>query len=144
MATYAFHAITDVGRQREQNEDSCGEEEVAGGVLLVVCDGMGGHAAGEVASRLAVDAITQVFANAPTEDPGERLRRGFLVANQRILGHAEKSGIESMGTTAVASYVRDGEAWVAHVGDSRLYHVRGGAVVWRTMDHTRVQKMVER
>ncbi len=141
---YAFHAVTDVGRQREQNEDACGETDAAGGVLLIVCDGMGGHEAGEVASRIAVDAIGQIFTNSPAEDPAERLKSGFLVANQRILVHAEKLGLDSMGTTAVAAFVRDGEAWIGHVGDSRVYHLRGGAVLWRTADHTRVQKMVER
>src|SRR4051812_42905355 len=135
-APYTFEAATDVGRKREQNEDACGEIETAGGVLLIVCDGMGGHEAGEVASRIAVDAIGQIFQNSPADDPGERLKAGFLVANQRILVHAERNGTGSMGTTAVAAFVRGGEAWIAHVGDSRCYHLRDGAVLWRTADHT--------
>ena len=141
---YTFHAVTDVGRGREQNEDSCGEVSAAGGELLVVCDGMGGHESGEVASRIAVDAIMQIFQNSPASDPSERLKNGFLVANQRILAHAEKAGLDGMGTTAVAAFVRDGEAWIGHVGDSRAYHLRGGSVLWRTADHTRVQKMIDR
>jgi serine/threonine protein phosphatase PrpC len=136
--------LSDVGKARQQNEDSRGETETAGGNLLIVCDGMGGHEAGEVASRIAVEAITQIFKNSPSEDPAERLKAGFLVANQRILAHAEKGNIESMGTTAVAAFVRDGKAWIAHVGDSRCYQLRGGEVVWKTADHTRVQKMIER
>jgi protein phosphatase len=140
----AFDTRTDVGRQRDQNEDACGDAAAAGGQLVIVCDGMGGHEAGEVASRIAVDTIAQIFQNSTEEDPGERLRRGFLVANQRILKHADEQGLERMGTTATAVFVRDGEAWIAHVGDSRVYHLRGGAVLWRTSDHTRVQKMVER
>ena len=139
-----FHAVTDVGRGREQNEDSCGEVATAGGELLVVCDGMGGHENGEVASRIAVDAILQIFQNSPSSDPAERLKNGFLVANQRILAHAEKAGLDGMGTTAVAAFVKDGEAWIAHVGDSRCYHLRGESVLWRTLDHTRVQKMIDR
>ena len=139
-----FHAVTDVGRGREQNEDACGEVSAAGGELLVVCDGMGGHESGEVASRIAVDAIMQIFQNSPSSDPAERLKNGFLVANQRILAHAEKAGLDGMGTTAVAAFVKDGEAWIAHVGDSRCYHLRGDSVLWRTADHTRVQKMIDR
>ncbi|MBL9013033.1 MAG: serine/threonine-protein phosphatase [Myxococcales bacterium] len=144
MVALTFHSVTDVGRGREQNEDSCGEVATAGGELLVVCDGMGGHENGEVASRIAVDAILQIFQNSPSSDPAERLKNGFLVANQRILAHAEKAGLDGMGTTAVAAFVKDGEAWIAHVGDSRCYHLRGEAVLWRTLDHTRVQKMIDR
>ena len=102
-----FQALSDVGRARQQNEDSRGELETAGGTLLIVCDGMGGHSAGEVASRIAVDAIGQIFENSPADDPAERLKSGFLVANQRILAHADKEGIDSMGTTAVAAFVRE-------------------------------------
>ena len=123
-----FHSVTDVGRGREQNEDSCGDVSTAGGELVVVCDGMGGHENGEVASRIAVDAILQIFQNSPSSDPAERLKNGFLVANQRILAHAEKAGLDGMGTTAVAAFVKDGEAWVAHVGDSRCYRIRGGGI----------------
>src|SRR5436190_14527053 len=139
-----FETLTDVGRGRKQNEDSRGELEAANGQLVIVCDGMGGHSAGDVASRLAVDAISQIFKNSPAEDPGERLKAGFLVANQRILAHQEKEGIDSMGTTAVAAFVRNGKAWIAHVGDSRCYHLRDTAIAWKTADHTRVQKMIDR
>jgi PPM family protein phosphatase len=140
---YTFHAATDVGQGREQNEDASGSAGAAGGELLVVCDGMGGHEAGDLASKMAVEAILQIFAASPEHDPAERLRAGFLVANQRIVAHATGAKLDGMGTTAVAAFVKDGEAWIAHVGDSRCYHLRGDQVLWRTADHTRVQRMVE-
>ena len=140
---YTFHAATDVGQGREQNEDASGSATAAGGDLLVVCDGMGGHEAGDLASKMAVEAILQIFAASPEHDPAERLRAGFLVANQRIVAHATGAQLDGMGTTAVAAFVKDGEAWIAHVGDSRCYHLRGDQVLWRTADHTRVQRMVE-
>ena len=142
-----FYACrTDVGRERTANEDSHRECELPdGSLLLVVADGMGGHASGEVASKIAIDAIGQIAQNSPSPDPREKLRNGFLVANQRILTEAERLGTggKGMGTTAVATYVRGVEAYVAHVGDSRLYHVHDGAIAWHTTDHTRVQRMVQ-
>ncbi len=140
---YTFHAASDVGQSRERNEDASGSATAAGGELLVVCDGMGGHEAGDLASKIAVEAILQIFAASPEQDPTERLRAGFLVANQRIVAHATGAKLDGMGTTAVAAFVKDGEAWIAHVGDSRCYHLRGDQVLWRTADHTRVQRMVE-
>ncbi|MFO0576209.1 MAG: PP2C family serine/threonine-protein phosphatase [Polyangia bacterium] len=139
--TYA--AVTDVGRRREQNEDAHGEFTLPGGdLLLVVADGMGGHQGGEVASRIAVEALGHIAQHSPAKDPREKLHNGLLVAHQRVVTHAESAGSRGMGTTAVAVYLRGSEAYVAHVGDSRLYHLRDGAISWRTLDHTRVERMV--
>lgn len=138
-----YDVCTDVGREREHNEDAHGAFLIEdGSLVLVVADGMGGHEGGEVASQIAVEAIGHIARNSPAPDPREKLHNGFLVAHQRVLSQADKTGKNGMGTTAVAVYVRDGEAYVAHVGDSRLYHLRNGAVAWLTSDHTRVQKMV--
>lgn len=138
-----YHVCTDVGREREHNEDSHGEFLLEdGSLVLVVADGMGGHEGGEVASQIAVEAIGHIARHSPALDPREKLHNGFLVAHQRVLSQAEKTGKSGMGTTAVAVYVRGGEAYVAHVGDSRLYHLRDGVVAWMTSDHTRVQRMV--
>lgn len=138
-----YHVSTDVGREREHNEDSHGEFLLEdGSLVLVVADGMGGHEGGEVASQIAVEAIGHIARHSPALDPREKLHNGFLVAHQRVVSQAEKTGKSGMGTTAVAVYVRSGEAYVAHVGDSRLYHLRNGAVSWMTSDHTRVQRMV--
>lgn len=142
-----YAAATDVGLRRELNEDAHGELELdePGGkaLLLVVADGMGGHEGGEVASATAVEAIAQIARHSPATDPREKLHNGFLVAHQRIVTQADKAGIQGMGTTAVAVYLRGNEAYVAHVGDSRLYLLRDGEVWWRTSDHTKVQRMVD-
>lgn len=141
--TVTYAAATDVGRRREQNEDAHGEFALPGGdLLLVVADGMGGHQGGEVASRIAVEALGHIAQHSPAPDPREKLHNGLLVAHQRVVTHAESAGIRGMGTTAVAVYLRGNEAYVAHVGDSRLYHLRDGAISWRTLDHTRVERMV--
>jgi serine/threonine protein phosphatase PrpC len=139
-----YRCITDVGRVRTSNEDFHGEFALPdGGVLLVVCDGMGGHEAGEVASAIAVETIGRVFTSRPNDDPRDRLFDGFVEANANILAEAVRPGEGGMGTTGVAAFARDDEVYVAHVGDSRLYHLRGGEVAFRTKDHTRVQKMVD-
>lgn len=142
----SLHAQTDVGRMREKNEDSHAEYSFPdGSTLIIVADGMGGHGHGEVASAIAVRVIGEVFGKATMTgaDPRERLHTGFVTANHEIIAEAERIAGKGMGTTCVAAYVRGSEAWVAHIGDSRIYHVREGKVAWRTIDHTRVQKMVE-
>ncbi len=139
-------ALSDVGRNRETNEDSyCCEPRVG---LYVVADGMGGHVAGEVASRLAVETLLRTFRNGgpPTGDPEEaaaRMRRAVDEANDRILEqmetHAEQRG---MGTTLVALLVSGSWAIIGHVGDSRAYLLRDGELRRLTEDHSWVHEQV--
>ena len=111
--TVNYAVVTDVGRRREQNEDAHGEFTLPGGdLLLVVADGMGGHQGGEVASRIAVEALGHIAQHSPAQDPREKLHNGLLVAHQRVVTHAESAGIRGMGTTAVAVYLRGNEAYV--------------------------------
>lgn len=143
IGSVTYHAATDVGQKRDHNEDSHGEFVLSdGAVLLVVADGMGGHEGGEIASQIAVEAISQIAQHSPAHDPREKLHNGFLVAHQRVISQAEKTNKQGMGTTAVAAYVVGNEAYVAHIGDSRCYFLREGRIAWTTTDHTRVQKMV--
>ena len=141
---YSYSGLTDLGRQREKNEDSHAEYPMAdGSILLIVADGMGGHGHGDVASQIAIKVIGEVFQTTSGTDPRDRLHAGFITANQQIIAEAERIGGAGMGTTCVAVYLHGDKAWVAHIGDSRIYHIRDGHVLWRTTDHTRVQKMVE-
>ncbi len=143
---FVYYSHTDVGRMREKNEDSHAEYPLPdGSLLLIVADGMGGHGHGDLASQMAVRIIGEVFQMTQSDDPRERMRAGFAAANQQIIAEAERISGQGMGTTCVAVFIpaNRGEAWVAHIGDSRIYHVRAGQLVWRTIDHTRVQKMVE-
>lgn len=144
--TWRFSADSNVGRVREQNEDSFGADSPPG--LFIVADGMGGHAAGEVASRLAVRCASEGVALLPQRSPvgvaRERLRHAISDANQVILiegqSHPERSG---MGTTTTALLLSIEGWWlVGHVGDSRAYLVRGGEAQQITEDHTYVQELV--
>jgi protein phosphatase len=135
---------SDVGRVRTNNEDASGFAWLPDGSLFViVADGMGGHAAGEIASGLAVQVLEEVVGRETDRDPRERLFQGLLEANEAIVQEGKASGTRGMGTTAVATICRGSEVHVGLVGDSRLYHIRRGKLVWRTLDHTRVQMLVD-
>ncbi|HKP90520.1 MAG TPA: Stp1/IreP family PP2C-type Ser/Thr phosphatase, partial [Thermoleophilaceae bacterium] len=130
-------ALTDVGRQRQSNEDSYLEREP----LFAVADGMGGARAGEVASRMAVEAFDDSSGEAGT--PEELLRGVATEANRRIYemaqGDSEHAG---MGTTLTAALVEGRDVAVGHVGDSRLYRLRDGRLERLTEDHSLVEELV--
>jgi serine/threonine protein phosphatase PrpC len=132
---------------RPGNEDRIGYCYSKDVLLMVVADGMGGHAQGEVAAELAVREITRLF----QQEARHRLRRpsDFLVtvmnaAHRAIVAHAvARNLLESPRTTCVACVIQDGVAWWAHAGDSRLYVLRAGKLVAATQDHSRVQQLVD-
>jgi protein phosphatase len=145
---------SDVGRVRPSNEDNFGYDQQLG--IFVVCDGMGGHAAGEVASQIAVDTILAYFRehtpqaddNASLDDApvGARLLgEAVKKANDAILEYAEANkNTTGMGTTLVAARFADGVCSIAHVGDSRIYLFREGQLLQLTEDHSLVMEQVRR
>jgi len=141
--------LSDVGCVRDSNEDNgrIFRHQTNGyvsGVLAVVADGMGGHAAGEVASARAVEVLEQAYPAMQESNPGQRLRQALEDANAAIHNQAnretEKRG---MGTTCTALLLQDGYAYSAHVGDSRLYLIRNGAIYLMTEDHSAVMELVK-
>jgi serine/threonine protein phosphatase PrpC len=148
MKSRAF-GLTDVGRRRESNEDDLLLEPELG--LYAVADGMGGHAAGEIASHLAIETLLQARRREvppSTDGSGDEaatwIRDAFAEANRRICDsirlHEERRG---MGTT-VAALVHDGDgAVVGHVGDSRVYLFRGEDLIRMTSDHSWVNEQVK-
>jgi serine/threonine protein phosphatase PrpC len=135
-------ARTDVGKTRDHNEDSYGvgegEQAEHMGELLVVCDGMGGHAAGEVASRIGVDTILSIYYGDPAEDRPHVLEQAFEQANEQIYAR----GHGSMGTTGVAALLHHDALHVANVGDSRAYLIRDGEIRQVSRDHSFVNDQV--
>ena len=135
-------ARTDVGKTRDHNEDSygLGEEQQAEqmGELLVVCDGMGGHAAGEVASKLAVETILASYYDDDSEDRPHVLMQAFEQANAKVYAH----GRGSMGTTGVAALLLHDAVHIANVGDSRAYLIRDGEIRQVSRDHSFVGDQV--
>lgn len=135
-----------VGRVRTANEDCCRFEETVNGDLFVVCDGMGGHVGGAVASSIAVSCIVKYFSESTYEDIPSALKASLDFANKEILQHvAMEPSLKGMGTTACILLVRDGNAWIAHVGDSRIYlYTAADRVLHRiTKDHSFVQGLVD-
>jgi len=153
---YQVAAATDRGRTRTSNEDSFGYSMKDG--IFVVCDGMGGAAAGEVASRASVDAFLGEFRgqkaglgpdaaqNAGSRtDQANRLEEAVAAANDAVFSRAQDdSRLRGMGTTLVALMVEDTRAWIAHVGDSRCYRMRRGGLERLTEDHSLVDEQVRR
>jgi PPM family protein phosphatase len=143
--------LTDVGCQRENNEDSFLYWEPAGdaelqrkGRLAVIADGMGGHEGGQEASRMAVDTVREVYDRTFHDDPQAALVESFAVAHTRIQDYAERHpALHGMGTTCTAVVLRGRQLYFAHVGDSRLYLVRGARILRLTRDHSYVGRLVE-
>ena len=133
-----------VGMEREINQDCAGVREVSPGVwLVIVADGMGGHVAGEVAAQLVVESLLNRFDTHGAEDPRDNLYFGILDAHNAVIEYGARHDTGGMGSTVVAAVLTAERAWIAHVGDSRLYQLRDGAVEFMTTDHTRVQMMLE-
>lgn len=150
-----FSARTDVGRVRDHNEDNFLVDRKL--QLYIVCDGMGGHAAGEVASATAVNVVRETLlynravidgfeADSPTTTAGdvrELLATAVETANSRIYERGLASQAQrGMGTTLSLLMLLKGRGFVAHVGDSRIYRLRGGAVEQITRDHSLVEEML--
>jgi protein phosphatase len=144
--------ISDVGLQRDHNEDCfaiLGDQE-----LYIVADGMGGHRAGDVASRLATDSIVDFFRATAREDvtwpfhfdsrlseEENRLLTGIRIANRQIIERSSRSReCHGMGTTVVGALFspRKKRMFIGHVGDSRAYRIRGGQISQMTRDHSLV------
>ncbi|PYQ14576.1 MAG: Stp1/IreP family PP2C-type Ser/Thr phosphatase [Acidobacteria bacterium] len=151
----SYQAVSDVGRKRKGNEDSLFVNPEQG--LFVVADGMGGHAAGEVASRLAVDAINEFICLTGDDEEitwpfgldetisydGNRLKTAIRYANRKVLeATKEKSEYEGMATTVAAVLVDGDSANLGHVGDSRIYLLRETRITQLTTDHSWVNEQI--
>ena len=135
-----LQAHTDIGLVRATNQDIATAQELRDGrSLLVVADGVGGLPGGEVASRTAVDTLTEALRTAGDEAPDAALRLAFAAANDAVRV-GQRGGLARMSTTLVAAVVREGTAWVANIGDSRAYLVADGEARQVTLDHSWVEE----
>jgi protein phosphatase len=133
-----YAAGSDVGRARENNEDSA----YAGPWLLAVADGMGGHVGGEIASSLAIQALSAIDHEVPQAKLVEVVEHAVLAANQAIARKVEdEPALQSMGTTCTAMLWSGTHTALAHIGDSRAYMLREGILYQITEDHT-LEKML--
>jgi protein phosphatase len=131
-------ARTDRGRNRPHNEDALVVRELSDGYsLIAVADGMGGAAGGATASASAARTLEEVFAGRQVGDPREALASAVAEANRRIYEEAlAQPELHGMGTTLVAALLHENRAWLANVGDSRAYLIRGARAEALTQDHS--------
>ena len=140
------YGLSVTGQVRQANEDSCGFATVPNGDLFVVCDGMGGHVGGATASKIAVEQIIQHFKAQLYDNVYQALADALCRANIQILGEAAANpSLKGMGTTACIVLVAGNDAYIAHVGDSRiyLYEAAKKRLFRITKDHSFVQSLVD-
>lgn len=130
---------------RKENQDHYGGFSMDSAVLLTVCDGMGGMAGGQTASRIAVTEIIQNLAEKKEGQTWEdAIRFSVEAANAAIYRRAmDEPKLRGMGTTATVLVITETAAYLTHIGDSRIYQLRKGKKIFRTFDHSRVFEMVE-
>jgi PPM family protein phosphatase len=152
FANFEYAALTDVGVRRSHNQDShvvmpAGDAELweRRGHVFLVADGMGAHAVGELASKLAVDGIPHIYSKYADEGPVTALRKAFVETNVVIHTRGQQNKeFEGMGTTGTALVLRPEGAWIGHVGDSRVYRVRDGVIEQLSFDHSLVWELARR
>lgn len=141
-------SVTNIGRKRKLNQDYVYTSEVPVGSLpnlFIVADGMGGHRAGDYASKLAVNTMVEAIGSMEAGEPAALLGQAVDQANASVYGSAEETPeFEGMGTTVVAATCVKEMLYVANVGDSRLYVINGNEIRQITRDHSWVEEMVRR
>jgi serine/threonine protein phosphatase PrpC len=144
VVRYTAAAVTDRGRKRPSNEDAFGFSVEAG--VYVVCDGMGGAAAGEVASSLAVDEVLRLLKGRAQEGDGQlpgAAENAVTAANEAIFSRAQRNQrLNGMGTTLVVMTTQEQHVWILNIGDSRCYLMRNGKLEQLTQDHSLVEEQV--
>jgi len=145
-------ALSHAGKVGKNNEDryavssyTLGEDDPTPSLFAVVSDGIGGHLAGEVAAELAVNYISQEVAESNAQQPKKILEKAIRIASDAIASHAAVHlDRQGMGGTCACAWVIGERLYIAHVGDSRIYLLRGGAIHQLTTDHTWVQEAIDK
>lgn len=137
---------TDIGQIREHNEDYMAHFDTPYGYCVVICDGMGGHAAGDVASQGAIDAIKHYLQDGKVTrlDNAVSLFNAIEFANYKLREMVQQNpGYAGMGTTCVMALINKAEMHIAHAGDSRLYLIRDNNIKQLSKDHSTIQNLID-
>jgi serine/threonine protein phosphatase PrpC len=136
--------LTDIGRVRQANEDNYGYAESPAGQIFTVCDGMGGHVGGAMASKIAVSSILEYLMKVDLSSPSVEINNAIVFANQQILEHViSNPSMKGMGTTCTVMVVKHDSVHIGHVGDSRIYIFTNNELFRLTKDHSYVQNLVD-
>ena len=141
---YKYISASETGLKRARNEDSVGVFDVPTGLLVIVCDGVGGNNAGEVASGLSVETIHSNFIGSELNDHLEKIKGAIINANH-LINEKSKNNIDFLGmaTTVELLFLNKDSAYWGHVGDSRIYIWKNGKLKQITKDHSLVQKLID-
>ncbi len=137
---------TDVGQMREHNEDYMAHFETPFGYCIIVCDGMGGHAAGDIASQGAIDSIKRYLQDGKVTmlDTPNSIQNAIEFANYKLREMVKQNqALYGMGTTCVLALFQKTEMFIAHAGDSRLYLIRNNKIEQLSKDHSTVQNLID-
>jgi serine/threonine protein phosphatase PrpC len=133
--------------KRHENQDRMGHIYTKDALLLVVCDGLGGHGNGEQAAMWALETLAQRFqhfAKPKINDPMVFLEASIIAAHARILKKTPLANLSTHPrTTLVCALIQNNQVWLAHAGDSRAYHIRAGTTIARTKDHSKLQYLID-
>lgn len=141
---YNYIKFSSVGFEKKFNEDAIDVIETDGGLLSILCDGVGGDYGGDMASKIAIKSSTYFFTTSDTNDYLQRIKYALEEANSFVVNHsAGSSDLKSMATTIEMLFIKDNLAFWGHIGDSRIYHIRSGKINQLTKDHSLVQKLLD-
>lgn len=144
MEQYLITKFTSKGSNKAVNEDALETVFIDGGLLCILCDGVGADSEPEVASRITITAIKNLFDASKQSDYLERIKETFVDANDFLLKYAQqKKGNNPMTTTLDLLYIKDSVAYWGHIGDSRIYYFRENSLRQLTKDHTLIQKLID-
>lgn len=141
---YRYTKFSSIGTKRKVNQDALEIAEIDGGVLFILCDGMGGEIAGESVSELATKSIKSFFSASRDEDYLDRLKTSVSEANDYIFSvSGTKPDLKKMASTIELLFLKNNIAYIAHIGDSRIYHLKNGKLKQLTKDHSLIQKLLD-
>ncbi len=145
LKNFDFASRTHKGLVRKHNEDFLAYFDTINGHVFVLCDGMGGHSAGDVAAEMATEAVGRYFNFKYHKNPFEAVEESIIFANQEVVMHALGNDyLYGMGTTIVVVLIRDDRVFYGHAGDSRLYVYRNQELLPLTKDHSYIQELLDK
>lgn len=141
---FNYVRFTSPGSQKKFNEDAVETMEVDGGILAVLCDGVGGDNAGDLAARIALKSALYFFSASEDDDYLSRIKLAIEESNSFVLNHSSTSfPLKNMATTLEIIFIKDNIVYWGHIGDSRIYHLKSRRLNQITKDHSLVQKLLD-
>ncbi|GBD86152.1 serine/threonine phosphatase stp [bacterium BMS3Abin03] len=143
--TYNYRSLSEAGLAKDRNEDSLSIQEMEGGILCIICDGLGGEISAAKASEVCVNTIESYFISHAKQNYLDRVKYGILESNKKLFEFAPgEDGLKRMATTAEVLFLKNHSLFWGHIGDSRIYDLKNGKLSQITKDHSLVQQMLDK